>query len=300
MKVLVLGGGDSDERVISLRSAAAVAAALQRGGHEVTEYDTANGLKGLEAAVQNVDVVFPVLHGKNGEDGVVQKALETTNVSFVGSGSAASQLCFDKAKFKELLQQNGIQTPTGGLVGKDFLQSEQSMRPFVLKPNDGGSSIDTYIVRKPNGRSVVDPSVFDRHETMLYEELITGKEITIALLDGKALPVIEIVPPASGEFDYDNKYNGKTQELCPPQSVPEQLQAQASRLSEQVQAVSGARHFARVDIMISASNELYVLELNTIPGMTDQSLFPKAASTAGIAMQELVDRLVKMAINTDR
>lgn len=298
MKVLVLGGGDSDERAVSLRSAAAVSAALAKAGYNVSEFDPANYLYELQQAAIDAEVVFPVLHGKNGEDGVVQKILEEVGVPFVGSGSWASKLCFDKAQFKELMRQNGVQTPRGSVVGREFLLSAESNQPFVLKPNDGGSSIDTYIVRRTNGASLVDPTVFDRHETMLYEELITGKEITISLLDGEALPVIEIVPPPYGEFDYDNKYNGKTQELCPPQSVSEETQVMASRLSEQVNTLCGARHFARVDIMVDNHGGLFVLELNTIPGMTDQSLFPKAASTAGIPMQQLVDRMVKMAINT--
>lgn len=300
MRILVLGGGVSDEREVSFRSAKTVAGALISVGHEVTNYDPQNGMEGLLEAAKHTDVVFPVLHGLGGEDGTLQKVLEENSIAFVGTGSEASKLCFDKAAFKIAMFQTGIQMPIGKLVGREFLNSPEATGKFVLKPNDGGSSIDTFIVRQSNSSDTVDPTVFDRHPQMLYEELIEGTETTVSILDGKALPVIEIIPPETGEFDYENKYNGQTQEICPPKSLDEQVQSELSSLAERVYEASGARHMGRVDIMVDANKELYVLEINTIPGLTDQSLFPKAAQVAGISMVQLVDRLVNMAIKDQR
>lgn len=128
----------------------------------------------------------------------------------------------------------------------------------------------------------------------MLEELIEGTEITVPVLDGQALPVIEIVPPQDEEFDYENKYNGRTQELCPPQNVSRELQNQAQRLAEKVFKIMGARHLARVDMMMDKSGRIYVLEINTMPGMTDSSLFPKSAAAAGYSMPDLVSKFIDL------
>lgn len=293
-KVLVLGGGISPERPISLRSAAAVSGALRSAGYEVAYFDPEVGSDKLKDALNGVDVVFPVLHGRGGEDGTLQAVLEQVGVPFVGSGSKVSAVCFDKWQFRLAMEREGILIPGGKMVGVEFLEETQD-EPYVLKPYDGGSSIDTFIVRDP-AKAAIEPEVFDRNPTMLYEQLITGTEITVGVLGGEGLPVIEIIPPQSGEFDYENKYNGLTQEICPAKSISAALQVQAQQLACKVHTAVGARHLSRVDIIVTESGELFVLELNTIPGMTDQSLFPKAAATASIPMQELVSRLVNMAI----
>jgi D-alanine-D-alanine ligase len=191
MKILVLGGGISNEREVSIRSAAAVAEALRGSGYDVFEYDPANGLDELAVHAEQVDVVFPVLHGQGGEDGTVQRVLERVGVPFVGSSAAVSEVCFDKVGFKQVMRDAGIAVPNGEVVGREFLESKAATVPFVLKPYDGGSSIDTFIIRTPNSADQVDATAFDRHPKMLYEELIVGTETTIAILDGKALPVIE-------------------------------------------------------------------------------------------------------------
>ena len=296
-RVLVLAGGNSNEREVSLRSGAAVSQALRSAEYDVSEHDPANGLTIDNLA--GIDVVFPVLHGAGGEDGSLQVKLESFKVPYVGSGVEASKLCFDKIGYKELLKQHHLPVPLGELVDEaHFAKSAMSTDGFVLKPCDGGSSIDTYIYR---GSGAIDQKllhdIFSRHDHMLLEELISGTEITIAIVGEEALPVIEIVPPESGEFDYDNKYNGKSAELCPPESVSEVLQAKARDLALQAHKLCGCRDFSRTDIMISKNEQLYILETNTIPGMTDQSLLPKAARTAGMDMPKLVDTLVQRALS---
>ena len=295
MKVLVLLGGESDEREVSLRSGKAVAKALQANGHDVSEYDPAGGYEGLTQFVDRVGCVFPILHGKGGEDGTIQAELEKLNFKYLGSDSTASKLCFDKDEFKKILNKLSILTPKWEIVDKNSIKkSELANHPYVLKPIDGGSTIDTYIVRDPTTTSY-DKQVFERHERMLLEELILGDEITVPILGNSALPVIEIIPPEGKEFDYENKYNGASQELCPPRNIAQDQQEEAQRLAEKIHKAVDAKHLSRTDIMITPEGKQLVLELNTIPGLTAQSLFPKAAKAAGMTFESLVQKLVEMA-----
>ena len=231
--VLVLAGGTSGEREVSLSSGKAVVAALQTAGHEVEVRDPADGLDELEPLLAKIDVVFPALHGVGGEDGTIQTWLEEHKLPFVGSGSAASRLCFDKAAYKQFLQAHNLPTPAGHTVDLDHIWADDLTRePFVLKPVDGGSSIDTFIVREPALAPRQDiEQALRLHSVMLLEKLISGTELTVAILKDKALPVIEIVPPKDGEFDYENKYNGQTAELCPPQHITSEVQQAAQALA---------------------------------------------------------------------
>ncbi|HVO86661.1 MAG TPA: D-alanine--D-alanine ligase [Candidatus Binatia bacterium] len=298
MKVLVLLGGDSPEREVSLRSGEAVSDALRAGGHEVYEYDPKHGYDGLSEFKNKVDVVLPIIHGVNGEDGVLQKELEARGFKFLGADSVSSALCFDKTAIKQILNKLSILTPRSEIVDKDSFSSSsiKASGRYVLKPIKGGSTIDASIVN--DSTDDADAKIFDKYPTMLLEELIVGNEITVPVLDGKALPVIEIIPPTGEDFDYENKYNGETQELCPPVNVSQKLQAEAQQIAERLHAAAGIRHLSRTDIIIDKDDKLWVLEINTMPGMTSQSLFPKSAKVAGISMTELVERFSRMAIKS--
>lgn len=295
-KILVLCGGTSSERAVSLRSGAAVRAALEQAGHQVTVMDPADTLTNDD--FEGYDAIFPVLHGAGGEDGVLQGLLESLGYqNFVGSDALSSALCFDKWRHKQLLDDNHVKNPAGAIVtAAELVNHPLTEAPFVLKPVDGGSSVDTFIVRDVATADMeAMQASCEKNSRMLIEELIEGTEITVGVLGNESLPVIEIIPPADGEFDYENKYNGKSQELCPPQSVAADVQTAAQELALRVHTLSGCRDFSRTDMIITADNSLYVLETNTIPGMTDQSLLPKAAAVAGLSMPELVDRLVNLA-----
>jgi D-alanine-D-alanine ligase len=296
MKVLVLLGGTSNEREVSLRSGRAVAEALKAGGHEVVEYDPKDGMNGLSSFVGKVNCVFPILHGHGGEDGTVQAELEELGFKYLGANSEVSKLCYNKANFKKILNKLSILTPKGEVVSQETInESDLISKPYVLKPVDGGSSVDSFVIRDPANQSY-DAKIFNRYQMMLLEELIEGVEITVPILGTTALPVIEIIPPNGKEFDYENKYNGATQEICPPKNVTVKKQAEAQELTELIHAEVGARHLSRADIIIDKEGKLWVLELNTIPGLTDQSLFPKAAGVAGINMQQLVQEFVDMTL----
>lgn len=296
MKYLVLGGGISPEHDVSLRSAQSVANALTHGGNTVDQLDpsTVTPSQLVEIAAQ-YDGVFPILHGEGGEDGSIQSLLEKQAIPFFGPSTTSCEATFDKVHFKEILAQNNIASPKGATVTAATLASEPlTQTPFVLKPITGGSSIDTFIVRSIPFDEAPLIEALHRYGSMLIEELVEGVEITVGVLDAQALPVIEIIPPQDKEFDYENKYNGATQELCPPAHVSKELQEKAQQIALEVHAVTHCRHLSRTDMMISNAGELYVIDTNTIPGMTNQSLFPKAAAEAGYSWEELVAKFASM------
>lgn len=292
--IIVLAGGISAEREVSQRSGQAVADALESKGYRTIMYDPIDGMDDLPEA----DAVFIALHGEGGEDGTIQAELERQGRVYTGAGPAASELCFDKQAYKQLLAVRDFPLARDEIVtAENFWQSRLITQPFVLKPVTGGSSIDTCIVRDISNlpKEKLDKAL-EIYGTMLLEELIDGTELTVSVLGGTPLPVIEIIPPEGGEFDYDNKYNGATQELCPPKNVDQETQRQARELALQVHELVGARDLSRTDMISTPDGRLILLETNTIPGLTPQSLYPKSAAAAGIGMPELADQLIQMAL----
>lgn len=299
MNILAIYGGTSSEREVSLRSGKNVHETLERLGHTVAVFDPIEDPAYAHIAdhLVGIDVVFPVLHGKGGEDGVLQTVLEAAAVPFVGTGAQASRDCFDKLRTLDMLEAAGLPIPQTVLVAyADLANHPLTKAPFVIKPRDEGSTVDTFLVRDV---ATFDPAayadVFAARGSLLLEELIDGVELTVPVLGTQALPVIEIIPPRGQEFDYNNKYNGKTQELCPALHVPYGVQAKARTLAEQTHRVMGCRHLSRTDIMWSAAGELRILEINTLPGMTSQSLYPKSAQVSGLDFDQLIERLVMLA-----
>lgn len=296
MKVLVIGGGISDEREVSLRSSKSVLDAATYAGFSADFYDWGGDKQWLLNNANSYDLALPILHGFGGEDGQIQSLLEECGLTYLGSDSRSSKRCYDKQLTKNILLDNDILMPRGKLVGRvEYDKTELSKSRHVLKPVDGGSSIDMLIdvVRGDTSPEKLD-DLFSKHNQMLIEEYIEGIEITIPVLDGIDLPVIEIIPPEGETFDYKNKYNGKTNEVCPPLNIDTATQKNAVVLAEKVHRIMECRHFSRVD-MIARNNMLYVLEINTIPGLTDKSLFPLSANTFGLDMPQLVKYLIELA-----
>jgi D-alanine-D-alanine ligase len=298
-RVLVVSGGASSEREISLRSGTAVVEALRTNGYFADQYDITNQGDELLNLLPNYDIVFPMIHGAGGEDGTIQAILEHEKKPFIGSGSVASGRCFDKQLFKEHLDPGIFTYAPGSVVNfKEFNSHTLTKEPFVLKPKEGGSSIDTYIIRDPKNFDVQQTEkTFAKYKFLLLERLISGHEITVGILGETALPVIEIIPPVNEEFSYKNKYNGKTQELCPPVSVSRDVQLKAQELALSIHDLIGCRQFSRTDMIVTAENELYILETNTIPGMTSESLYPKAARAMGMSLPEVVEILVQSSLS---
>lgn len=297
--VLVLKGGTSSERAVSLRSGQAVATALLEAGFSVTEYDlTTDTFSELLPLLKTIDVVFPALHGRGGENGELQSMLDTVGARYIGSRASASRDCFDKSTYRNLLIGHGVAMANGALVHAwDVPNNPLFKAPFVLKPYDGGSSVDTFIVRDIGQADWPAIEIaLKTHGEMLLEALVEGVEITVGILKDRALPVVEIVPPVNQEFDYANKYNGATQELCPPLHVTAQIQHDAQALALRIHTLCGCKDLSRTDMIVHTDGSLIVLETNTLPGLTEQSLFPKAAAAAGISMPQLTEVLVQTVL----
>lgn len=296
MHYIVLGGGSSPERDVSLRSAIQVNEALVSFKHETTLLDPQEvTMEQIIDQARQSDGVFPILHGEGGEDGVLQSAFEAAHIPFFGSTADACRKTFDKVVFKQLLQAHHLPTPAWNTVSLESLANEPlTNSPFVIKPIQGGSSIDTFIVRSIPFDDTPIKEALGRYETMLIEVLIEGTETTVGVLESTALPVIEIIPPQDLEFDYENKYNGATQELCPPVNVSTNTQLQLQALAEQVHSITGCRHLSRTDILIDKTGAFFIIDTNTIPGLTAQSLYPKAALVAGLSWPQLVQRFTTL------
>lgn len=297
MKVTVLLGGPSAEREVSLVSGAAVAKGLREMGHDVFESDISpENLSGLD---HSADVVFPVLHGSFGESGELQEILETRGLPFVGSGSAASRLGIDKVKTKQAWEAAGLPTPPYFVLRKgDKIPAIAG--PCVVKAIGSGSSIDVFVCKSPaqaeSQAYAAIKAVLSRHELALVEKFIAGPELTVGLLEEKALAPIRIIP--KGEFfDYDAKYKRNDTEHRFDTGLPPEVLTRCQALAEKANDVVGSRDLSRIDIMLdeSAGYQPYLLEINTLPGFTPKSLLPEAAAQAGIAFGPLVDRLVRRA-----
>ena len=297
-RILVLEGGTSSEREVSLRSAAAVARALEKAGYDVVRADPAAADFDLARVVDGCDIVFPILHGAGGEDGTVQRQLDALGKPYLGSGPDACDLTFNKQKYRELVTAHGVRMAEGQVVDRAAFDVTPLRRsPYVLKPIDGGSSIDTLILHNTAEEPdvVYFDDLFAKYGTMLLEQLIEGPELTVGVLGDEPLAVIMVVPPSGELFDYENKYNGRTQEIVDPPQIPSETKQKAQELALQLHQLTSCRHLSRTDMFAASDGSLVVLETNTMPGMTDQSLFPKMAAAAGYDMPALVSRFVELA-----
>jgi D-alanine-D-alanine ligase len=295
MTVTVLLGGFSAEREVSLATGKAVAGALRSLGHRVNELDPPDASWKLPAGT---DVVFVALHGSYGEDGQVQQQLEEIGVPYTGCGPETSRVAFDKALTKKRCVAVGIPTPRYCVINSPTASWPKGWQPpVVLKPVRQGSSVGLRFVEELNEaewRRVL-AEAFLHDDAVLLEEKIDGRETTVAVLDGCALPVVE-VRPRTGTYDYQSKYTpGATEYFCPaPLSVEETARLKEAALGA-FEAVGGG-DYARVDLMLRKDGEPMVLEVNTIPGMTETSLLPKAADVAGLGYAELCQRIIDLSL----
>lgn len=293
MRITVMLGGFSAEREVSLKTGTAVASALRSLGHDVRELDPPDETWSLPAGT---DVVFLALHGTYGEDGSVQRRLDELGVPYTGCGPEASRLAFDKVLTKQTCLDANI--PTARFMVFDSPGASWPMGwqpPVVLKPVRQGSSVGLQFVDRVSDWSAALSEALRYDTQVLMEERITGRETTVAIIDGRALPLVEI-RPKKGSYDYANKYTaGATDYLCPAPFDPpvtEAIQAAALGAFEAI----GGRDYARVDVMVRPTGEPVVLEVNTLPGMTETSLLPKAAAAAGFSYPELCQRMVDLAM----
>lgn len=302
LRVAVLSGGNSAERAISLKSGAAITAALAARGHEVISIDPREtSLDTYDWS--DVDVAFLALHGTFGEDGGVQTILESHNVIFTGSNSLASKLAFSKSAAKERFTDSGISTPQYALIHKDDLQEravEQAAAvgyPLVVKPDCQGSSLGVVIVDDESGLADAVAQCFELDSFCLLERAISGSEWTLGIIDDHPLPLIRIRTDHQF-FDFEAKYNDDTTEYSFDESISDELRNSLTEIGIEACRTLGTKGVARVDIMVDKAGQPWVLEVNTIPGMTDHSLVPKAAEKVGLDMGRFCEIVLERAIET--
>lgn len=288
-RIAVLKGGPSAEREVSLRTGTACAEALREAGYEVAEIivDDASF-----TVPDGTDLAFISLHGTFGEDGQVQGILDARGLPYTGANAAVSRLAFDKEKTKAKFRQAGVPTPEGQLVRR--LEEITLPLPVFIKPNAQGSSVGSHLAttREELAAALADALKFD--STALVERFIQGKELTVGVLGGQVLPIVEI-HPLDGFYDYKNKYTkGRTEYFCPAR-LPEEITPAIQQHALAAHRAVGNPVYSRIDFLLEKESGPYCLEVNTIPGMTATSLLPKAAAAAGLTFPQLCQRIVELS-----
>ena len=296
-------GGRSAEREVSLNTGAQVAGALRSTGNDVVEIDAAS--PDFIEAVRDAApaAVFICLHGRFGEDGTVQGLLELLEIPYVGSGVLASALAMDKVVSKHVFAQGGIPTPRyevvrrGKPVDLDAITESLGTRT-VVKPASEGSAIGVTIAHEPAELPDAIEAAFEHDDTVLIEQFVSGTEITVGVLGNAgllALPTLEVVPEHEF-YDYESKYTPGMSRHIIPARVSEPIREECARIAIEAHELLGCRGMSRTDVIVTPDDEVSLLEVNTIPGMTSTSLFPEAAAAAGIEFGELCSRLVDLAL----
>jgi D-alanine-D-alanine ligase len=331
MKVAVLMGGRSAEREISLKTGQGVARALRALGHETTSVDAADGALlppgGEEAgarpagvverlplgaqvgvvdvpAVRDADIVYIALHGTFGEDGRIQALLELAGKRYTGSGVLASALAMDKDMSKRMFVDGGVPTPRWTVRRAGEMPDARDLEacgglPVVVKPNEEGSSVALTIVESATDLVPAFEEAALHGGVVLIEEYVAGRELTVAVLDDEALPIVEI-RPKQGFYDYENKYTpGRTDYFCPA-DLPVAVAERVCGLGLKAALALGCTGVSRVDFRLSPQGEAYCLEVNTIPGMTPTSLVPMAARAVGVSYEDVVARALESATGGPR
>jgi D-alanine-D-alanine ligase len=309
-RVAVLKGGRSLERQVSLKSGARVQDALERLGHEVIAVDVGSDLVDQLTAAQP-DVAFVALHGRDGEDGTVQELLEVMAIRYTGSGVSACIRAADKVLAKHAMQDAGIPTPDFYAFNETAFKElgaaqalpaieERLEFPIVVKPAGQGSALGIKFARTAADVPAALVAAFSYDRKVLLERHVTGRDLAVSIIDEngspRALPIVEAVPEQEDFYDFESRYEiGRTRFECPASIDPEAA-TRAAEIALRVYTLLGCSGFARVDLMLEdETGELYVLEANSIPGLTETSLLPQAADAAGIGFDQLIERIVKAA-----
>jgi len=294
-KITVLMGGPGSERDVSLATGRGVSKALRSLNAEVVELDVRD--KNFELPA-NTDLAFITIHGTFGEDGQVQKILEQRGVAYTGDGVKESELAFDKIRSKEKFRDHGVSTPNWQVVAPG--QRPTIPIPFVVKPPRQGSTVGVYIVKNEReiDSAMADAAKYDRE--LLVEKFIPGRELTIGILGDQALPILEIIPKG-GFYDFTNKYpflnpkaGGAAEHVCPAKIDPDKTK-EIQDLALRAYRALGLQVYSRVDVLLPDDGAATVLEVNTIPGMTEASLLPEAAAAVGINYADLCLRIIELS-----
>jgi D-alanine-D-alanine ligase len=306
MKVAVLKGGRSLERGVSLRSGARVEEALERLGHEVVALDVGGDLV-KRLGGERPDVAFVAMHGVGGEDGTVQELLEILGIPFTGPGAAACARCMDKSLAKHTIRELGLPTPDwfafnstafrelGAADALDRLEQNLGF-PLVVKPSRGGSSLGVKFAAAAGEVPAALVAAFSYDERVLLERFVEGRELAVSVLGEEALPIVEAIPAQGDRYDFEARYEiGRTRFVCPA-DLAEGERAAINEVAIAAYRALGCSGFARIDLILGADGP-QLLEANAIPGLTDTSLLPQAAEAAGMTFEQLVERILDLALS---
>ncbi len=307
MRLALIAGGKSSEREVSLKSGAQVYEALDKNKYDIRRYDPLTDLERLVREARDLDVALIIMHGRGGEDGAMQGLLDLLEIPYQGSGVLGSAVAMNKELSKALYQLCGLKVPGALAFNRQKAPSPKEIEarlglPVVIKPANEGSSIGVTLARDLTELERGLAAAFELDPRVLVEEFIKGTEVTGGVLgnsDPKALPLVEIIPSSSYVFfDYEAKYQpGASTEICPARLDPETTH-RAQQCALAAHAALGCRGYSRTDMMVQ-DGKIYVLETNTIPGMTATSLFPQAAKAAGLEFPDLLDTLIRLALEKD-
>lgn len=296
-KIAVLMGGLSSEREVSLSSGKAMFAASAALGYDAISVEFKDDILSHLDTLKSVDIVLIALHGGIGENGRIQGMFESLGIRYTGSDALSSAICMDKHISKLLAEDVGIATPRWKRIRKgQSIYKNEFDYPFVVKPNSEGSTIGLTIVHNENDYDSAVEEAFKYDDEILIEEFISGKEITVSIVGEDVLPIIEI-RPEHGLYDYECKYTkGMTEYICPAE-LNEDLTKRIKQTAFEVYKLLKCRHYGRVDLRLDNNNQHWFLELNTLPGMTDTSLVPKAAKATGISFEQLIGKIIKQSLD---
>ena len=304
IRLALIAGGTSGEREVSLKGAAEVEQALNKDKYEVVRYDPATDLARLAADAEQLDTAFILLHGIHGEDGTVQGMLELLGIPYQGAGVLGSALAMDKNLAKVMYRLHGLPIAAWEMASKEHITDSAPLLaklslPVVVKPIRQGSSLGMSVVRTAEQLSPALSTAFEHDNQVMVEEFIQGREITVGVLGNDELtplPLVEIIPDAKYDFfDYEAKYQpGATREVCPAE-VDDSIRDKAQQYGLAAHQALQLRGYSRTD-MIIRDDEIFLLETNTIPGMTPTSLLPQAAAQAGLDFPALLDQLIALAM----
>jgi D-alanine-D-alanine ligase len=306
VRVAVLKGGRSLERGVSLRSGARVEDALERLGHEVLSIDVGSDLV-KRLAADRPDVAFVAMHGVGGEDGTVQELLELLGIPFTGPGAAACARCMDKVLAKDAISEAGLPTPAwyafNQTAFREFGAADALGRleetlgfPLVVKPSRGGSSLGVRFARSAGEVPAALVSAFSYDEQVLLESYVEGRELAVSILGDEPLPVVEAILLEGDRYDFEARYEiGRTRFVCPAELGAGEERAVTEAALSTYRAL-GCTGFARIDLILGSDGP-WLLEANAIPGLTDTSLLPQAAEAAGLSFEQLVERILDLALH---
>ena len=290
MKIIIICGGNSSEKEISVKSGMAIFASIKK------KYNSeivllSDSYEAIKDKYKDGDIIFNALHGGYGENGEIQDFFEKERIKFIGSGSKACKIAIDKQKCKKIASKLNIQTPFGKIFEGNESIFEDFNKPFIIKPNKEGSSVGFFIIN--NRKEMLKAIKYNKKNDIIFEDFIKGRELTVSVLNDRVLPIVEIIPK-SGVYDYSSKYTAGKSSYIVPAKIDASVEKEMKEKSLAIFNEIGCKDYSRIDYILSDENTPYFLEVNTYPGMTETSLFPKSAKKANISFDSLIEKIVNL------